>query len=68
MPIFEYRCKECGTQFEALVLSSKSEEIECEKCGSRNTEKLMSTFSSAGQSQGSSAASGGCASHGGHFT
>ncbi len=62
MPIFEYRCKECGTTFEALVFSSNSDEIECEKCGSKETEKLMSTFASTGMGNSSPGVSGGCGS------
>ena len=45
MPIYEYRCKECGEQFEKLVrLSASTSEIECPKCGQQKAEKLISTF------------------------
>jgi len=45
MPIFEFKCKKCKNTFEELVLSSAEEkEMSCPKCGSGNTEKLMSTF------------------------
>ncbi len=55
MPIYEYRCKQCGSTFEKLVkLSTKTSEIECPKCGARRAEKAMSVFESAG-----SASSGG---------
>jgi len=46
MPIYEYRCKDCGKKFEVLVYSSDSKII-CEKCGSENAERLMSGFASA---------------------
>lgn len=44
MPIFEYRCKKCGTAFEALV-SNADAKATCEKCGSKQTEKQLSIFS-----------------------
>lgn len=43
MPIFEYRCRECGTQFEAIVRSSKAATT-CKSCGSRKLEQLLSVF------------------------
>ena len=45
MPIYEYRCLECGEKFEKLVrLSTSTSEIECPKCGEQKVEKLISTF------------------------
>lgn len=40
MPIYEYRCKECEREFEALVL--KNVEPACPSCGSRDLERLFS--------------------------
>ncbi len=58
MPIYEYRCKDCGKTFEKLVFSSsQSENVECEHCKSKNTEKLVSAISSAGFSSGSTGGS-----------
>jgi putative FmdB family regulatory protein len=46
MPIYEYRCSECGEKFEKLVrLSTSTSEIECPRCGGRKVEKLISAFS-----------------------
>jgi putative FmdB family regulatory protein len=46
MPIYEYRCSECGEKFEKLVrLSTATSEIECPKCGGQKVEKLLSLFS-----------------------
>ncbi len=46
MPIYEYRCQECGEKFEKLVrLSTSTSEIECPKCSGRRVEKLISAFS-----------------------
>lgn len=47
MPIFEYRCSNCETKFEKIVLRD-SEIIECPNCHSRQTEKLFSRFAVAG--------------------
>ena len=35
MPIYEYKCTECGEKFEKLVASFRSAaEADCPKCGS----------------------------------
>ncbi|QGY40091.1 zinc ribbon domain-containing protein [Pseudodesulfovibrio cashew] len=41
MPIYEYRCRACGAEFEELVFS-QDELPPCPKCGSTQVEKLMS--------------------------
>jgi putative FmdB family regulatory protein len=47
MPIYEYRCKDCETVFETFVSSiSDADKVECKKCGRKNVEKQISTFSS----------------------
>ena len=43
MPLFEYECKRCQHQFEALVRGR--ERPKCPECGSRSLAKLLSTFS-----------------------
>ena len=40
MPIYEYTCKSCAHQFEALVRAGKTPV--CASCGSENLERLMS--------------------------
>jgi putative FmdB family regulatory protein len=43
MPIYEYRCTDCGQQFDALRSMSKADApIECEQCESLNTARLVS--------------------------
>jgi len=44
MPIFEYKCCDCGTQFEVLApsRSRKPETPECPECGRSNTGGILS--------------------------
>jgi len=42
MPIFEYRCQDCGNKFEAILLGKQ--EPECPKCHTQNLQKELSTF------------------------
>ena len=46
MPIFEYRCEDCGTKFEKLVRrSAESAELKCPDCGAAHLKQEFSTFS-----------------------
>jgi putative FmdB family regulatory protein len=42
MPIFEYVCKECQHEFEALVFGKQR--AECPKCQSKKLEPQLSVF------------------------
>jgi putative FmdB family regulatory protein len=43
MPIYEYRCLDCGKKTQVLTLTSKSAvEPKCRHCGSVNMKKLVS--------------------------
>ena len=54
MPIYEYRCKNCGNEFELLrSLSQSDSDIACEYCGQQQAEKLFSTFASSAGSASS---------------
>lgn len=44
MPLYEYKCEECGHEFEELVSFAQADEVPCEQCGSRRTQRLASTF------------------------
>jgi putative FmdB family regulatory protein len=41
MPVYEYRCSDCGTTFDALVRAGRS--VTCPRCGSSSLDKLLST-------------------------
>ena len=60
MPLFEYRCQDCGTQFEKIVLRA-SDSVECTSCRGPNLEKLLSVFAVKGGTKGGlSAETGPC--------
>jgi putative FmdB family regulatory protein len=45
MPIYEYRCSDCGKKFQALVgMTAEPDEIKCPACGSTKADKLVSRF------------------------
>ncbi len=56
MPLYEYRCAECGEGFEKLVYSS-GVLVCCPKCGSEEVRRLVSLF---GTISSSSDYTGGC--------
>ncbi len=56
MPIFEYICKECNHEFEALVFGK--DKAECPKCHGKKLEPQLSVFAApakAGSAVGASA-------------
>jgi len=46
MPIFEYRCQDCGNQFEKLV--NRSKQPSCPACQGEKLEQLHSVFAVGG--------------------
>jgi putative FmdB family regulatory protein len=49
MPIFEYRCRACGHEFEALILPSTGAAV-CPSCEGHDLEQLLSLFSVSSES------------------
>mgnify|MGYP003581434614 CR=1 FL=1 len=43
MPLFEYLCKSCGTEFEKIVPRHDSP-ADCPHCASKRVEKQLSVF------------------------
>jgi putative FmdB family regulatory protein len=46
MPLYEYKCKKCGHEFEELVSFAEADKVKCNLCGGK-TERLASCFASA---------------------
>lgn len=67
MPIYEFRCSNCGHKFETLCrMGETGSGLECPHCGSRSLSRLVSAFrvmggGSAGGAGGGNGSSGGCA-------
>ncbi len=45
MPIFEYKCGDCGVVSSILVKSGSGRGVKCPKCGSKSMTKQISSFS-----------------------
>ena len=42
MPVYDYKCKKCGTEFEKFLRSlAAASTVKCEKCGSSQVVKLV---------------------------
>lgn len=61
MPIYEYACESCGTQFEKLVRRA-DDSVDCPDCHSEKLSKRYSTFSprANGVAREAAPARGGC--------
>ena len=59
MPLYEFRCLQCGHEFEQIVFSSDKGPMKCPECGAPKPERLLSIFSSStsGASAGASVSS-----------
>jgi putative FmdB family regulatory protein len=69
VPLYEYRCTDCGRLFEKLV-RTWNEAASCPACSSATVEKQVSSFAFAGTDGGSAMRSsggggGGCCGRGG---
>ncbi len=63
MPIFEYICKNCGKDFEAIIYGAQ--EPACPKCASTRLEQQLSRFAVVGEkANGLSSTPGPCGSCG----
>jgi putative FmdB family regulatory protein len=45
MPIYDYRCRQCGEVCEVFQRSQDEKSASCPSCGSASLERLVSTFS-----------------------
>jgi putative FmdB family regulatory protein len=59
MPIYEYRCRDCGDRFEVLQrLGEGADRLTCGGCGAGSLEKQFSTFATASSPASAGAADG----------
>jgi putative FmdB family regulatory protein len=67
MPIYEFRCADCGHVFEELVMrASDQEDLACPKCSARAVERVLSCCSvGAGGSAAGAGAGPSCTPRGG---
>ena len=69
MPIYEFKCQECSTMFEAICSSCDAvNDVVCKKCGSKKIKKAISASSyrvSSTSSRIPSGALSGCSSKSG---
>ncbi|HNM15127.1 MAG TPA: zinc ribbon domain-containing protein [bacterium] len=56
MPIYEFTCKKCGTDFSELFHSSTfdASEVECPKCRAHEANRKLSVFAADCKSSGES--------------
>jgi putative FmdB family regulatory protein len=50
MPIYEFSCNACGDCFEALTSIGGEKNVVCGECGSKEIQKLFSSFGIGGGS------------------
>ncbi|MFA5857450.1 MAG: zinc ribbon domain-containing protein [Elusimicrobiota bacterium] len=66
MPIYEYKCADCGCEAEYLVgMGDATDTLECKKCKSTKLNKLMSVSSVKSSGSSGHVHSGGCCGTGG---
>jgi putative FmdB family regulatory protein len=70
MPIYEYQCHDCGTEFEKMVrFAEAGQDQTCPSCQSQNTKKKISVFASlGGPGSGDNGSSGSSCGSSGGFT
>ncbi len=44
MPIYRYRCEQCGEEFRELVAVGDGADVRCSACGSLQVVRALSTF------------------------
>jgi putative FmdB family regulatory protein len=66
MPLYEYRCTECGEEFEKMLRFSEADRVPaCPKCASQQTQKRLSKVVSFGAVDSGATSSSSCGSRGG---
>lgn len=60
MPLYRYKCNQCGKEFTELTAIEKENLVKCKKCGSQKIEKLLPRFFSGRTGKRTLAGTGGC--------
>jgi putative FmdB family regulatory protein len=72
MPLYEYRCKDCGEEFEKQLRFAEADALPvCPKCSSARTQKKLSrvmSFVASGAAGGASSSAGSSCGSNGYFT
>jgi putative FmdB family regulatory protein len=51
MPIYAYKCRQCGEKFESVRgMHESDDEVTCPKCGTKKPKRILSSFFSTGLS------------------
>lgn len=64
MPIYDFRCRDCGHRFTVLIQLSERDRVGCPRCRSKDVRQIISPFSlfsrkPSGHKCGSGGATGG---------
>lgn len=63
VPIYEFRCRECGHRFEKLCpMGEDGKNLQCPKCGAGTPKRIMSAFSAQGTEGAAGSGCGTCSS------
>jgi len=67
MPLYEFKCNNCGHQFEELLMASEVEagKVKCPACNSKRVEREFSAFATSNGGSSSGFAGGGSCGSGG---
>ena len=66
MPIYEYQCKECGSQFEVIRSMKEADSpIDCHECHCQKVNRMISLFVAKSGERTVAGGGGGCAGCGG---
>lgn len=55
MPIYEYKCRGCGNEFEKLILPNAPGAPACPSCQGQDLEQLISSFSASSEERSQAA-------------